>query len=115
MVCHDFGALQSDSTHSDFTFIVKCKEFKVHKSVLSARSPVFRIMFLSSMQETVDNKAEISDIEPCTFEQLLIFIYSGEVPKDLDYYAMNLFVAAHKVCITLCNINILYFRINLYH
>lgn len=98
MVCDDFSALKSDSTHSDFTIIVKSKEFKVHKSVLSVRSPVFKIMFLSNMKEATDNKVEINDIEPCTFEQLLVFIYSGKIPEDLDYYAMDLFVAADKVC-----------------
>ena len=49
------------------------------------------------MKETVDNKVEINDIESDTFEKLLIFIYSGKVPEDLDYYAIDLFVAADKV------------------
>ena len=93
----DIGNLFLNSIHSDFTIIVKSKEFKVHKSVLSARSPVFNIMFLSKMKETVDNKVEINDIESDTFEKLLIFIYSGKVPEDLDYYAIDLFVAADKV------------------
>ena len=87
----------TDTTFSDFTFIVKSKEFKVHKAVLSVRSPVFKIMFLSNMKEAVDNKAEITDTEPSTFEKLLDFIYCCKIPKDLDYYAMDLFVAADKV------------------
>ena len=93
----DFGDLMSDTTISDFTIIVKSKEFKIHKAVLSARSPVFKIMFLSNMKEAADNKAEINDIEPSTFEKLLGFIYCGKVPEDLHYYAMDLFVAADKV------------------
>lgn len=94
----DFGSLMSDSIHSDFTIIVKTKEFKVHKVVLSVRSPVFNTMFRSDMMEAADNIVKINDVEPCTFEQLLIFIYSGKIPEDLDYYAMDLFVAADKVC-----------------
>lgn len=93
----DFGNLFSDSIHSDCTIIVKSKEFKVHKSVLSARSPVFKIMFLSKMKEAADSKVDITDVEPSTFEQLLIFIYSGKIPEDLDFYAMDLFVASDKV------------------
>ena len=96
-LCVDFGALMSDTTLSDFTIIVKSKEFKVHKAVLSVRSPVFKIMFLSNMKEALDNKAEITDTEPSTFEKLLDFIYRGKIPEDLDNYAMDLFVAADKV------------------
>ena len=94
---NDFGDLMSDTTLSDFTFIVKSKEFKVHKAVLSARSPVLKIMFISNMKEAADNKTEITDIEPSTFEKLLDFIYCGKIPEDLDNYAMDLFVAADKV------------------
>ena len=97
-LCNDVGALRLDSTLSDFTIIIKAKEFKVHKSVLSARSPVFNQMFLSSMKEATDNKVELTDVEPNTFEQLLGFIYSAHIPEDLDFYAMDLFVAADKVC-----------------
>ena len=93
----DFGALMSDKTHSDFTIIVKSKEFKVHKAVLSVRSPVFKMMFLSNMKEAADNKTEITDTEPSTFEKLLDFIYCGKIPEDLGIYAMDLFVAADKV------------------
>ncbi|CAO1432536.1 unnamed protein product [Diamesa tonsa] len=91
----DFGKLMLDSTHSDFTIFVQSKEFKVHKSVLSARSPVFKIMFLSKMKEAAEKKVEIIDVDPDVFEQLLTFIYSGEI-ADLDDYAMDLFVAADK-------------------
>ena len=88
-----------NSIHSDFTIIVKTKKFKVHKSVLSARSPVFEKMFASNMKEAADNKVEINDIEPCTFEKLLGFMYSEKIPEDIDFYAMDLFVAADKVCL----------------
>ncbi|CAO1433815.1 unnamed protein product [Diamesa hyperborea] len=90
----------SDSTLSDFTIIVKSKEFKVHKLVLSVRSPVFNTMFKSNWKEAVHNKVEINDIESNTFEKLLIFIYCGKIPEDLDSYAMDLFVAADKYEVT---------------
>ncbi|CAO1432572.1 unnamed protein product [Diamesa tonsa] len=92
----DLNALMLDSTHSDFTIIVESNEFKVHKSMLSARSPVFMKMFESNMKEAADNKVEINDVDPDVFEQLLIFIYSGKIPVNLDLYAMELFVAADK-------------------
>ena len=97
-ICDDFEAL-SNNLPSDFTFIVKSidKEFKVHKSVLSARSPVFTKMFLSDMKEAADNKVEIKDVEPSSFEMFLQFIYCGKIPEDLQHYAIDLFVLADKV------------------
>ncbi|CAO1428971.1 unnamed protein product [Diamesa hyperborea] len=92
----DFGKLFLDSTHSDFTIIVAAKEFKVHKSVMSARSPVFMKMFESNMKEAADNKVEIIDVDPDVFQHLLIFIYCGKIPINLDLCAMDLFVAADK-------------------
>ena len=89
----------SDSIQSDFTIIVKSKEFKVHKPILSARSPVFKKMFETNMKEAEDNKVEINDIDPLVFEQLLIFIYSGST-ENLNYFAMDLFAAADKVCLS---------------
>ena len=83
---------------TDFIIIVRSKEFKVHKSVLSARSPVFMRMFSSAMKEAADNKVEINDVEPSTFEKFLAFIYCGKFSEDLDQCAMDLFVLADKVC-----------------
>ena len=83
---------------TDIIIIVKTEEFKVHKTVLSAHSPVFMKMFLSDMKEATDNKVEIKDVEPSTFEKFLEFIYCEDVPEDLSYYAMDLFVLADKVC-----------------
>lgn len=103
----------SESTHSDFTIICKNKEFKVHKSVLSAHSPVFMKMFASNLKEAAENKVEINDIEPCTFDQLLVFIYSGSLPGIKNVNAMDLFVAADKVCLLIHIIFVYVYLINL--
>ena len=89
----------SDSTLSDFSIVLNTEEFKVHKSVLSARSPVFKKMFLSGMKEAADNKVEIKDVEPSTFKKFLEFIYCCKIPEDLQHYAMDLFELADKVCL----------------
>ena len=96
-LCVDFEAL-SNNLPSDFTIIVKSKEFKVHKSVLSAQS-VFMKMILFEMKESADNKVEIKDVEPSSFEKFLQFIYCEKVPEDLQHYAIDLFVLADKVCL----------------
>lgn len=92
----NFRAMLFDKSFCDFTFVVKGKEIKIHKSVLSARSPVFMRMFLTDMQEAKANKAEITDVEADTFDKLLVFIYSGKVAGDFDFLAIDLFIAADK-------------------
>lgn len=95
------GDLKSDSINPDFIINVKTVEFKVHKSVLSAHSPVFKTMFRSEMKEAADNKIVINDVSPFVFEKLLIFIYCGNLPEINNEIVMNLFVAANKVCLSI--------------
>ena len=51
------------------------------------------------MKEAADNKVEIKDVEPSSFEMFLQFIYCGKIPEDLQHYAIDLFVLADKVCL----------------
>lgn len=96
-LCVNFSSLMNDSTNSDFIIVVEAHEFRVHKSVIGARSNVFMKMFASNMKEAKDGKLEIVDTDQSTFEKLLHFIYCDKIPEDLDYFAMNLFIAADKV------------------
>ncbi|XP_065920429.1 speckle-type POZ protein-like isoform X2 [Dysidea avara] len=47
----DFGTLLERGSFSDVTVVVDDVEFKAHKAVLAARSPVFNAMFEHSMME----------------------------------------------------------------
>jgi hypothetical protein len=85
----------SDSTCSDFTFIVKRRKFRVSKFELAAASPVFARMFSSAMKEAKTNEAKIDSIDPNIFEHLLRFIYGGKLPENLSEIAVDLFKAAH--------------------
>lgn len=49
-------SMLNDSTHSDSTFIVEEKEFKVHKNILAATSPVFAKLLNSKMKESIKNE-----------------------------------------------------------
>ena len=87
--------LTDDSTFSDFTFIVKGKEFKLHKIILAAASPVMRRMFTTNMEESRESKCSVDHIEPDIFEYLVAFIYRHEVPENIAEVVKPLYEAAH--------------------
>ena len=89
------GSLLETATLSDVTLAVGYKELKVHKNILSARSPVFRAMFQHDTKESKENRVVISDCEPDVVEAMLKFIYTGDVPK-LKEMAHDLFTIADK-------------------
>ena len=89
------GSLLETATLSDVTLAVGDKEFKAHKNILSARSPVFRAMFQHDTKEHKENRAQISDCDPDTVEEMLQFIYTGEAPR-LKEMTHSLFVIADK-------------------
>lgn len=81
---------------ADFTFVIDDQELKAHKCVLAAASPVFQSMLQNSnWKENVENKMEITDISVEVFEQLLHYIYLGNL-TDLDKIAPELIYLAEK-------------------
>ena len=48
----DLGSLLKGGQHSDVTLVVRGKEFQAHKCILSARSPVLKVMFQHDMRES---------------------------------------------------------------
>ncbi|KAI4984791.1 hypothetical protein ZWY2020_017421 [Hordeum vulgare] len=97
-----FGDLLSSKEGADVEFRVGGETFWAHRYVLAARSPVFRAELFGSMKEgTTKNAIHIDDMEAEVFSNLLIFIYTDDVPPDtsqLDEYAMaqHLLVAADR-------------------
>lgn len=88
-----FSNMIVNSVFTDFKFIVKGKEFKVHKSVLAATSPMLRKMFTTDMAENKDGESQIDHIEPEVFDAMLKFIYRVEAPSGADF--CDLYAAAH--------------------
>ena len=83
---------------SDVTLVVGEKEFKAHRLILAARSVVFAAMFYhENTKEMQEGKVIITDIDEDVFSELLRFMYTGKV-SVLDFCAVELFVAADKVC-----------------
>jgi len=91
----DFEDLLKESHFSDCTFSVGGVEFKSHKCVVAARSPVFRAMFCHQMEEAKFNRVEIADITSKVFKEMLSFLYTGSAP-NLDGMASELLAAADK-------------------
>ena len=82
---------------SDVTFNVRCQEFRAHKTILAARSPVFAAMFKHPSKEKLSGIVNVPDIEPGVFKELLRYIYTGQVPlQRMDKLAIGLLAAADK-------------------
>ena len=91
----DMTKLMEDPETSDFTLKVANKDFKVHKSVLGARSGVFRTMFLSGLKEAVEGEAVITDVDEETLQEVLHYIYTGKL-SEKNFSINSLFYAANK-------------------
>lgn len=91
----DFGALLESEEFSDVSIIVGGREFKVHKAILAARSPVFLAMFKHDMKEKHENMVEIPDIDERVMREVLRFIYAEKVER-IQELANDLLAAAEK-------------------
>lgn len=96
-LCSDFKNLLDSGNFSDF--VLKSsdgKEFKVHKSVLGARSKVFEEIFTSNSSKKAQTQAvNITDFDSKTIEHLLNYIYSHKA-ENIDDCARKLILAADK-------------------
>jgi speckle-type POZ protein len=85
----------TNQTLTDVTLKAKDREFKAHKVVLAATSPVFEAMFKESYKEHKDSYVNIEDIDINVFEVFLRYLYTGEVDK-LNEMVSDLLVTADK-------------------
>lgn len=75
----------------DFTDTeIKCGEleFKVHKTVLVSRSPVFEAMFKTELSEKKSNVIDVKNVDPKALELFIKHLYTGadeneEIPTEL--------------------------------
>jgi len=91
----DIRSMLTSSKYTDCVIVCGDEEFPCHKSILSARSPVFNAMFSHGMQEEILNRVEIKDLDVNVVQDLIYFIYSGKV-EDIQSKAASLLVAAEK-------------------
>ncbi|XP_028640756.1 TD and POZ domain-containing protein 3-like [Grammomys surdaster] len=74
-----------NSLSTDCCLFVGGQEFRAHKAILAAHSPVFRAMFEHEMKEKLTNRVEIQDLDPEVFKEMMGFIYTGKVPHFHSY------------------------------
>jgi hypothetical protein len=74
---------------SDFKFVINDREFDVHKCVLATASDAFVKIF-----KVNSNFWKINDISEGIFLHLLRFIYTEQIPKNLNEIAIKLYEAA---------------------
>eukprot|EP00929_Paragymnodinium_shiwhaense_P029366 TRINITY_DN16839_c0_g1_i3.p1 TRINITY_DN16839_c0_g1~~TRINITY_DN16839_c0_g1_i3.p1 ORF type:complete len:315 (+),score=41.28 TRINITY_DN16839_c0_g1_i3:111-947(+) len=65
--------------------VVTCGDsrFDVHRSTLSAASPVFEAAFASVMKEGETAKYEVTNSDPAAVEAFLYFVYTGNLKTEL--------------------------------
>lgn len=113
-----FTEFKASGEFSDFTIKIRGKDFKVHKAVLAAQSPVFNKTFTSNDDATEQTFTKVKNFSGEAFESLMDFFYSGNLGDDVD--AMKIFELAtvfevsvlKTICIdrildTLCQANAL--------
>ncbi|CAN6177187.1 unnamed protein product [Urochloa humidicola] len=97
------GELLESQTGADVTFIVSGERFPAHKSILAARSSVFRALFFGNMMNGGSSQCvQVKDIEPAVFKAMLRFVYTdvdeeagmaGTMPRRLlaaaDRYGLD--------------------------
>jgi len=91
----DLGQLFECSQFADVTLTCSAREFRCHKAILVARSPVLAAMFEHDMKERQHNRVEIDDMDPDVMADMLRFIYMGKAP-NLESMAADLLAAADK-------------------
>jgi speckle-type POZ protein len=66
----------------DVAFSAGGETFRAHRAILAARSPVFKAQLFGSMADARMRCITLHDIKPATFQILLRFIYTDELPRD---------------------------------
>ncbi len=90
-------ALLDSGDFSDINILVNGTKIPAHKSILSARSPIFKAMFsYDNTKEALENEVVIPDVSVSVMKEFLRFIYTG-VKTQGNQYCSELLAVADKV------------------
>lgn len=67
---------------SDFTIVIRTKEFKVHKIILATQSSVFNSLFTNNKEDGQKSLKKLKNFDEKTFEDFLKFFYTGNIRSD---------------------------------
>jgi speckle-type POZ protein len=105
------GELLAGGVGADVVLEVGAEAFRAHRSILAARSPVFKAELLGGPTDdkdapppttsTTSRRLRIHDIEPSVFRAVLHFIYTDSLPPEIGagdemVMAQQLLVAAQR-------------------
>ena len=91
----DFTSLLESGTLADVTLQVEGTQLPAHKTVLAARSPVFRAMFNYDVREKSEQTVHIVDLKADVVREMLTYIYTDTSP-NASKMAADLLIAADK-------------------
>ncbi|GIY33872.1 TD and POZ domain-containing protein 5 [Caerostris darwini] len=95
----DLNSLYRDDTLSDMELRTETETFRVHTTILSARSEVFKAMFTTEMRETLNRHVYIPDVDNDTLRRMILYLYTDHL-EDLEWEsAYLLYAAADKYAI----------------
>ncbi|GBN45691.1 Speckle-type POZ protein-like B [Araneus ventricosus] len=75
----DLKSMLDDGTLFDAGLQIGSEVIRVHKNILSARSPVFRAMFAKDTKEATSNTVVIEDTDVDTLRELLLYMYTDTI------------------------------------
>ncbi|KAI3894993.1 hypothetical protein MKX03_028013, partial [Papaver bracteatum] len=82
-MAQNFKSLLEYGIGSDITLHVGNEFLRAHKSILAARSPVFRAQFFGLVGNPTDMETvTIEEVEPFAFKAMLLFLYSDELTES---------------------------------
>lgn len=79
-----FAEFKTSDEFTDFTIKVRGKDFKVHKAILAAQSPVFRKAFTNGDETTEKTFTKIKNFSEESFGHFLDFFYCGRVDETVN-------------------------------
>jgi len=91
----DLARIMGDEATSDISIMCQDQEIRVHKLILSARSPVFQAMLGSDMVEKSRGVITIMDANVTVVRQMVAYMYTAKIDNDFDRIK-ELLVLANK-------------------
>lgn len=92
----NFKDLYDDKETCDVLLKVEDKEYRVHRSVLIARSSVFAATFKHDTLERQTGVITIPDCDSDSFQKFLDYLYSGKFEEMTFHEAQNLYYTSDK-------------------
>jgi len=101
LIQQDLEQLLKNQSATDICFIIDSHKLRVHKLILSARSPVFSAIIKAAEEnDNLKDVVEIKNISFITFKELIHFLYTDQVSLT-ESNADSLLATARKYSIPL--------------